>query len=283
MLSIAHLPERSIVAVEGGDAEKFLQGIITGDMDALGMQGAIHSALLSPQGKIMFEFMVVRAGEGFRLETSRSRAAELVRRLGLYKLRAAVQIADRSAEEAVYAAWGDGGGAGEHAYADPRLPTLGWRFAQPHGAMQPDAEPADAYHAHRIDLGVPEAELDYALGETFPHEACLDVLGGVSFDKGCFIGQEVVSRMQHRGTARRRFVMVQGSTKLPPARTEITAGDVAIGAMGSSVGARGLALVRLDRAAEAMEAGTSLRAGDVEVELSVPPWAPYALGCEART
>jgi tRNA-modifying protein YgfZ len=276
MPRIAHLPERSTVAVEGPDAEKFLQGLVTGDMDRLTSQPAMHAALLSPQGKILFEFMVVAVAGGFRLETSRARAGDLVKRLGLYKLRAAVQIADRGAEEDVYAAWGDGGGTIEGAYEDPRLPGLGWRFTRPH-VSAPEAEPADAYHAHRIALGVPEAALDYTLGDTFPHEACFDLLGGVSFDKGCFIGQEVVSRMEHRGTARKRFVMVSAKEPLPPARTEIAAGAVAIGTMGSSVGANGLALVRLDRATEALQAGRPLHAGEVEVSLSVPPWAPYAL------
>ena len=130
---------------------------------------------------------------------------------------------------------------------------------------------------------MPEADLDYVLGDTFPHEACFDVLGGVAFDKGCFIGQEVVSRMQHRGTARKRIVQVSGTGALPPPRTEITAGAAVIGSMGSSVGEQGLALVRLDRAAEAMEAGTPIEAGGVRLSLSVPAWAAYKLsGAQAE-
>ena len=277
MPRIARLPERSIVAVEGPDAEKLLQGLVTGDMDRLSGQRAIHSALLSPQGKILFEFMVVPADLGFKLETSRARAPDLVQRLGLYKLRAAVQIADRGAEEDVYAAWGGDAVAIEGAYKDPRLRGLGWRFTRPRSASIAEAESAAAYHAHRIALGVPEAEFDYVLGDTFPHEACFDVLGGVSFDKGCFIGQEVVSRMEHRGSARKRFVMVSAKETLPPPRTEISAGAAAIGVTGSSAGTQGLALVRLDRATEALQAGTPLLAGAVAVSLSVPPWAPYAL------
>jgi folate-binding protein YgfZ len=277
MPRIAHLPERSTVAVTGADAEKLLQGIITGDMERLRREPAIHAALLSPQGKILFEFMVVAIEAGFKLETSRARAADLVKRLGLYKLRAAVQIVDRSAEEDVYATWGDGGGGIDGAYVDPRLVGLGWHFTRPSASPLLDAEPAAAYHAHRIALGVPEADLDYVLGDTFPHEACFDVLGGVAFDKGCFIGQEVVSRMQHRGTARKRFVQVSGSGPLPAPGTQITAGPASIGSMGSSVGEQGLALVRLDRAAEAMEAGTPIEAGGVRLSLSVPAWASYKL------
>lgn len=277
MPRIARLSERSTVAVEGPDAKKFLQGIVTGDMDQLCGQPAIHTALLSPQGKILFEFFVSPLDGGFRLETSRSRARDLTTRLGLYKLRAAVQIADHGSERDVYAAWGDGGGAIDGSYPDPRLAGLGWRFTRASTTPLAGAEAGIAYHAHRIALGVPEAELDYALGDTFPHEACFDLLGGVSFDKGCFVGQEVVSRMQHRGTARKRFVMVRGKADLPASRTEIMAGPAAIGIMGSSVGGMGLALVRLDRAAEAIAAGTPFRAADIELELAVPPWAPYAL------
>jgi hypothetical protein len=141
---------------------------------------------------------------------------------------------------------------------------------------------ASLYHAHRIALGVPEAGLDYVLGDTFPHEACFDLLGSVSFSKGCFVGQEVVSRMQHRGSARKRFVIVTGASDLPAAGAEISvaapSGSAAIGRMGSSVGKVGLALVRLDRAGEAIAAGLGLAAGEVDVTLAVPPWADYALG-----
>jgi tRNA-modifying protein YgfZ len=277
MPRIARLPERSIVAVTGVDAGKFLQDLVTADLGRLAGQRAVHAALLSPQGKMLFEFIIVTVDGGFRLETGRARAADLVKRLGLYKLRAAVQISDLGAEVDVYAAWGDDGEAIEGAYADPRLAGLGWRLARPCSAPVAGAEPPEAYHAHRIAQGVPEGGLDYQLGDTFPHEACLDLLGGVSFDKGCFIGQEVVSRMQHRGTARKRIVMVHAPSALPPPGTPIVAGETAIGSMGSSAGPEGLALVRLDRAADAIEAGTPIEAGPLRLTLGVPAWATYAI------
>lgn len=282
MARIAHLPERSTVAVEGPDAEKFLQDLITNDLDLLKSQSAVHAGLLSPQGKILFEFIVVPTARGLVLETVRARAKDLVKRLTLYKLRAKIEISDLSEAQDVYAVWGDGAAdVAPDAYADPRLPELGMRLVRAKDAAIVGTEDVAAYEAHRIALGVPEADKDYALGDTFPHEACFDILHGVAFGKGCFVGQEVVSRMQHRGTARKRFVIVTADAALPPANTEITAGEepprAVIGAMGSSAGTSGLALVRLDRAAEALAKGQKIMAGDVGVSLRVPPWAPYTL------
>lgn len=275
---IARLDDRGVVSVTGPDAEKLLQNIITADMDWLAEKPAIHAALLIPQGKMMFEFFVVKAGDGFRLETSRAKAADLVKRLGLYKLRANVVIADDSAGYEVLAAWGEAAPQvdGAIVYADPRLPALGWRIIAPRGAVTPTAEAAD-YHEHRIGLGVPEAEKDYPLGDAYPHEALLDQLGGVSFKKGCYVGQEVVSRMQHRGTARKRVVRVVAASALPAPGAEIGDGETVVGTLGSVAGHEGLALVRLDRAAEVMAKGHRLAAGPVAIEIEVPPWASFKL------
>jgi folate-binding protein YgfZ len=281
MARIARLPERSTVAVEGPDAHKFLQDLITNDLDLLKSQSAVHAGLLSPQGKILFEFIVVQTERGFVLDTVRARAKDLVKRLTLYKLRAKIEISDRSEDQDVYAAWGEGAEQVAQGYADPRLAGLGVRIVRPKDAAIAETEDVAAYEAHRIALGVPEADKDYVLGDTFPHEACFDILHGVAFDKGCFVGQEVVSRVQHRGTARKRFVIVEGNAALPPAKTEVTAGEeparAVIGVMGSSVGTSGLALVRIDRAAEMLAKGQKIVAGDVVVTLRVPSWAPYAL------
>ena len=286
MARIARLPERSTVAVEGPDAHKFLQDLITNDLDLLKSQSAVHAGLLSPQGKVLFEFIVVQTERGFVLDTVRARAKDLVKRLTLYKLRAKIEISDRGDDHDVYAAWGEGAEQVAQGYADPRLAGLGVRIVRPKDAAIAETEDVAAYEAHRIALGVPEADKDYVLGDTFPHEACFDILHGVAFDKGCFVGQEVVSRMQHRGTARKRFVIVAADSTLPPAKTEVTAGEeparAVIGAMGSSVGTSGLALVRLDRAAEAMARGQKIMAGDVQVTLRAPSWAPYALSAHVR-
>jgi folate-binding protein YgfZ len=285
---IALLADRGVVRVAGEDASRLLQGVITADMELLSAQPAIHAALLAPQGKILFDFFVVKVPGGFLLETAADKAADLAKRLTMYKLRAKADIQDRSSAYRVFAAWGSApsnvGGDGEtHIFPDPRLGALGWRgltgarlvsgIASAVGGL--DAPPED-YHAHRIALGVPEGGKDYAFGDTFPHEADLDQLNGVSFSKGCFVGQEVVSRMQNRASARKRVVPVAGEAPLTPG-AEVKAGAAVIGTIGSVAGTQGLALVRLDRAAEAAAKGDRLTAGEVPITLRKPPWATFDL------
>jgi hypothetical protein len=278
----ALLPDRGVVRVDGADAEKLLEQIVTNEAPAEASRRWVFAALLTPQGKILCDFLIARHGGGFLLDAPADRAADLMRRLAMYRLRAQVDIADASGELLVRVAWGeapatlDAGGAMFHA-VDPRLDELGLRIlASPTSAAETNATPAD-YHAHRIALGVPEGGKDYAFGDTFPHEANLDLLGGISFTKGCFIGQEVVSRMKHRGTARRRVVPVEGEAPLASG-APVTAGEVEIGRTGSVAGTRGLAMVRLDRAAEAAAKGEPLRAGGIAIALHKPAWATFELG-----
>lgn len=270
------LPDRGIVRVSGEDAAAFLDRLVTSDLDGLQAGAARHAALLSPQGKVLFEFLVVDNGDGgFLLDCLASVAPDLVKRLSLYKLRAKVEIADISASHAVVLT-GSGEGepapvAGAVAYADPRSAALPARAIVARDAI-PAPPPASDYDARRIAARVPEAGRDYALGEVVPHEALLDRTGGVSFSKGCYVGQEIVSRMEHRGTARKRFVRVAlaADAALPAMGTEIRAGEALAGVMGSSVVAAdgrglGLALLRLDRLAEFAEKRLPLVAGDVTV------------------
>ena len=164
---------------------------------------------------------------------------------------------------------------------------MGFRLLLPVAASLADLGCAVAgesdYHAHRIALGVPEGGRDYAFGDTFPHEALFDQLNGVDFEKGCFVGQEVVSRMQHRGTARKRVVGVEGERPLPAPGAEILAGNIPIGTLGSVDGKSGLALVRLDRAEDAKAQGIPLRAGDVAISLRIPPFARFQVPAAAAS
>jgi folate-binding protein YgfZ len=284
----AILPDRGAVRIGGADARKFLQGLITNDMEKARDGAAIHAGLLSPQGKILFEFFVVPAGDSFLLEGPRSMAADLSKRLGFYKLRADITVADEPAIQ-VAAAWGEDIFAaveGAIVYPDPRLGELGYRALLPAGvgigvALGCTETSAEAYHAMRIGLGVPEGGRDFAYGDAFPHEALFDQLNGVDFAKGCYVGQEVVSRMEHRGTARKRIVPVSGDDPLPPAGSEIMAGSVPIGTLGSVNGRDGLALLRLDRAGEALTAGKPLTAGGVPIRLRRPAFARFDMPVEA--
>jgi tRNA-modifying protein YgfZ len=258
----ALLSDRGVVRAIGADAGKLLDGLISNDMDQLARQPAIHAALLSPQGKILFAFFVVKSGPEFLLDVARDRAADLAKRLNFYKLRAAAQISDISAEMTVAARWGGGAQSvprGILAYPDPRHPNLGTRLLLPTaripelGAL--DAS-ADAYHAHRIACGIPEEGRDYPLGDTFPHEANFDLLNGASFSKGCYVGQEVVSRMHNKTVVRKRVVKITGEGLVTG--TAIKHGEGVIGTVGSVAGATALALLRLDRAAEAADKSQSL-------------------------
>lgn len=279
--NVALLADRGVVAVTGDDAAKLLQGIITNDMDLLATQPAIHAALLTPQGKILFEFIVARASSGYLVDIARSQTGDFIKRLTLYKLRAKVDIRDASADYRVIALWGDSVQShsemrGSISFVDPRLPALGSRIIA-EAALAEDAMSATSgarasladYDAHRIALGIPELGKDYASATTFAHEANLDSLKSVSFSKGCFIGQEVASRMEHRGTARTRTVIVEADGPLAPSSV-ITAGEAQIGTVGSTAGLRALALVRLDRAEEAGQKGQQVTAGGVPLDIHRP-------------
>lgn len=282
--------DRGVIEVTGRDAQKLLQGIVTNDMAALTQPGqALHTGLLSPQGKILFDFFVVRHGDGYLIDTDRDSVEALMKRLALYKLRADAAIRDASDTYTVAAVWdchadSIAGGIDCVAFHDPRLSALGMRLLthKVPGAkldMTPDRLSRQDYDRRRIAFGVPEAGRDFDLGDTFPHEALYDQLGGVSFSKGCFVGQEVVSRMQHRGTARRRIVQVaaEDGIELPMRGAEVRAGPAVIGRLGTTAGAQGLAMLRLDRVAEANAKGVAVMAGEVPLQVSIPNWATFAL------
>jgi hypothetical protein len=270
--------------VTGVETAPFLQNIVTVDIDDVVRDGAGYGALLSPQGKVLFDFFIINNDGGFLIDAPLAEIGALAQRLQLYRLRAKVEIADATREVAVVAMWGGGMAPPEpgRTVPDPRLPALGWR-AYVHRAAVGAALAAAGWHrtgatdheAHRIALGVPAGGTDYAFGTVYPHEAAMDRLGGVDFQKGCYVGQEIVSRMEHRGTARSRPVRVGADRPLPPSGTGITAGGRPLGTLGSSADGIGIAIVRLDRAAEAMAARTAILAGDVPVRLTVPAWANY--------
>jgi folate-binding protein YgfZ len=293
-MKAALLPDRGAIRVSGETARSFLNGLLTANIETLTPGAARFGALLTPQGKIIADGIVIEApaedGGGFFIDCPRALAGTLADRLTFYKLRAKIAIEDLSETLGVMAVWG-GAAATEYglAYPDPRLPALGQRvILPPHVASEAAADMGAAlvdaaeYDAHRIALGVPRGGLDFIYGDAYPHDADMDQLGGVDFRKGCYIGQEVVSRVEHRGSARSRVVPVLCEGGSPDAGLPVMAGEKTIGTMGSSAGGRGLALIRLDRAEEAFAAGLPIMAGNVTLKLAPLDWATFAIPGQAK-
>jgi tRNA-modifying protein YgfZ len=283
----AVLLNRGIVRVSGPDAASFLDDIVTCTVKGLPTGQARHGALLSPQGKVLFDFILVEAPEdldgGFYLDTPVMTAGALAERLAFYKLRAKVEIADLSADMGVLALMDgplDDPEALGLCYLDPRVAAMGWRVIAHKSQFEAVAEEAGAamvgaeeHMALRIRHAVPEVAFDFQYGEVFPHELNMDQLGGVDFRKGCYVGQEVVSRMQHRGTARTRLIRVRYDLGLTVNDgVEVLCGEVVAGRTGSSVSGEGLVLARLDRIAEAFAAGTVVTAGGLGFTPVKPDW-----------
>ena len=248
------LPDRAIVEVAGPDAASFLQGLVTNDVSKASGGNAIYAALLTPQGKIIYDFLIAPVEGGFLLDCAKTHAADLVARLKKYKLRAKVTIGERADVSVIASTEPLANGV-----QDPRLATLGFRAAQ---ADTTAGNNAAAYHTHRIALGVPDSS-DIAPETFFPLDCNFEELHGVDFAKGCYVGQELTARMKHRATARRRILPVSGPT-LPPPGTSLTLGATEIGDMMGSIDGHGLAIIRLDRlgaAAEATAGGASVRIG----------------------
>jgi folate-binding protein YgfZ len=281
-MKAAFLPDRGVVKVSGEEARNFLNGLVTTDLTLLRPGLGRFGALLTPQGKITVDFLVTEApsseGGGFLIDCARALAQGLADKLGFYKLRAKVAVENLSDNLGVLAAWdGDPAMKPDLAFADPRNAALGWRILVPAELAQKvgdligaDLVDSAAYDAHRIASGVPRGGLDFMYGDAFPHETNMDRLHGVDFEKGCYVGQEVVSRMQHRGTARTRTVRVIVDGPAPEPGAAILAGDRTVGTMGSTAGHNGLALIRIDRAADALDAGVPLTAGGLAIRLAEP-------------
>jgi folate-binding protein YgfZ len=277
-MKAALLTDRGVLRVTGEPARHFLHNLVTANIETLTPGHARYAALLTPQGKILADFFVVEApaadGGGFFIDAPKALVPDLAQKLTFYKLRAKVTIEPLDALS-VLAAW-DGIGATEYGldYRDPRLPALGQRVLLPAEVAKEAVADLGAalvdestYEAHRIALGVPRGGVDFIYGDVFPHDADLDKLGGVDFKKGCFIGQEVVSRVEHRGTARNRIVPVAFDAHAAEDGSPVMAGEKNVGTMGSSAGNLGLAMLRVDRVADALAAGTPLLAGGIPMKL----------------
>jgi folate-binding protein YgfZ len=283
---ITRLAGRGVVSVTGRDNEKLLQGLVTNDLAGLEPGAARFAALLSPQGKILFDFFAVRTAEGYLLDVANTEAPALVKRLTLYKLRADVAIEDVSSKYTVFALWGDDAASFDTPnsavrFVDPRHPSMGFRVladAQSGDEVVREARaaevPLQTYDAERVRLGVPEGGKDYAFGDAYPHEADFDIHNGVSFTKGCYVGQEVVSRMQNKTVVRKRIVKVSGEAPLTTG-ADVLLGDVPIGRVATTDGKNALAMLRLDRALEAEPRNLTLTAAGITIRPDPEAMARY--------
>ncbi len=257
-MPFAHLPHRALILVDGTDAAHLLEGLITSELPSEGE--VVGSALLTPQGKILFTFLISQHGDGFAIECDASERRTLLQRLTMYKLRADVTLIP--SDLPVHAR--EGGGLVDRRHAD-----LGVRI---YGDADVNETPG-AYDAKRVQLGVLEGPTEILPNQDFPHDVALDLVGAVSFTKGCFVGQEVVSRVKHRGTARRRPVLVEGAN-LEVGQT-VSAGDREVGTLRSVAGDKAIAVVRIDQ----LKAGPTTINGQA-VTLALPPYATYSLEAE---
>lgn len=288
---------RSILAITGEDARTFLQGLISNDIEKAGPNRAIYAALLTPQGKCLFDFFIVQEAGRLLLDVEAERVTSLTQRLTMYKLRAKVDIADVSGEFGVAAllgasvfddvGLGDGAGAargldGGVVFADPRLSALGARAILPRASMTASLEEVglrpgveDDYQRMRFARGVPEGSEELGVDKSPLLELGFEELHGVDFDKGCFVGQELTARMKYRGLVRKRLMPVTFEGEAPAPGTAIKAGSRDIGDLRSAGEHGGFAVLRLDKLKDSTERGDALSADDVAVTPIKPGWVNF--------
>ncbi len=242
---IALLPERGVLEVSGPDRVALLQGLVSNDVELAAPGRSVWAALLTPQGKWLADFFVCSDGSRLLLDCERRQADMLAARLVRYRLRARAEIRDLHDEVAVYAAWGDPPAVASGLCApDPRSPDAGWRVLTAQ-VLPTNADAAD-WDRHRLALGLPDGSRDMEPEKSTLLEGGFDELGGVSWTKGCYMGQELTARTKYRGLLKRRLVPVRVEGTLPEPGTPVFAGGSEVGTMRSGRGDRGLALLRLD-------------------------------------
>lgn len=236
---IARLDSRALIRVAGPDAKPFLHNLLTQDVETLEPGELRFGALLSPPGRLLFDLFLWGEAGGVLLDVAVDRRDALLQRLSMYKLRAQVTVdAD---DRPVFASWPE---VAEGFTADPRTPGLGGR--EYGGAVEPNATETD-WQAHRLAVGVPDPALDAPSDKTYPIEADFDLLNGIDFAKGCFVGQETTSRMKRRGSIKTRMLPIAFDGPPPPVGAEILNGDLRAGEVLSGIEGAAMALLRLDR------------------------------------
>lgn len=270
-MTIVVRADRAVIRFSGADAHRLLNDVVTGMMpQAPGT--ASWWALLTPQGKVLAEGLAGFAGDALHLDVDQSVADDFLRRMKMYRLRAKVEIEDL--RESHRLGWSPEAVAGAVVHKDRLGPVaLGFRVIAPADEAAGWSTETDAYHRARIDAGIAALGPDFGAGEVFAHDIGMDQLEGIDFAKGCYVGQEVVSRMKHRGTARRRPVVASG-LQADESGAAILAGEREAGTVGAVVDGKAVAVVRLDRLAD----GKSGTVNGRPVTLTLPAWAGYGFG-----
>ncbi|MGI9506663.1 MAG: YgfZ/GcvT domain-containing protein [Geminicoccaceae bacterium] len=291
------LLDRGVLAISGEEARPFLQGLISNDIDKVSPDRAIYAALLTPQGKCLFDFFVTQQDDRLLIDVEADRLPALTQRLTMYKLRAKADIADVSGDFGVGAllggaVLGDVGLGDERGvvreldggvvFVDPRLSALGARAILPKASAVATLEAlglaegtAEDYDRARFAVGVPEGASELGVDKSPLLELGFEELDGVDFDKGCFVGQELTARMKYRGLVRKRLMPVTFEGGTPAAGTAIKAGSRDIGDLRSACGGSGFAVLRLDKLEASAAAGETLSADDIAVTAVKPDWVNF--------
>ena len=265
-MTLAHLPDRGVLEVAGPDRAAFLQGLVSNDVTKVAEGEAVWSALLTPQGKWLADFFVIPQGDAVLLDAERAQVPDLIQRLTRFRLRSKVTLRDASGEWHVHAAWGPAPPEGGIVVADPRLPEAGWRVLAP-APLAGDAT-AEDYDRHRLGLGLPDGARDMEREKSVLLEAGFDELHGVSWTKGCYMGQELTARTRYRGLVKRRLVPVAVDGPMPARGTAVTdANGAEVGEMRSGRDGQGLALLRIDALDRA-----PFRCGEAALTPRLPGW-----------
>ena len=268
MTKLAHLPSRSVLSVSGPDRVLFLQGLVSNDVTRAAAGRAVWAALLTPQGKWLADFFIFADADRLLLDCEAAQAPDIAQRLSRFRLRAQVAIAAEAM--AVQAAWDGPPPDAPVSAPDPRLAAAGWRLLTP-APLPATATPA-AYDRHRLTLGLPDGSRDLEAEKSVLLEAGFDELDGVSWSKGCYLGQELTARTKYRGLIKRRLLPVSADHPMPPPGTPILRDGLEVGAMRSSADTAGLALLRIDAA------GGPLLSDGVALTANIPGWMALPAG-----
>jgi folate-binding protein YgfZ len=264
MTMITHLAARGVLGISGADRVAFLNGLVSNDVSLAVPGRAVWAALLSPQGRYISDFFIFQDNERLLMDAPAASVPDLLRRLSRYRLRAAVQLQDLSQSLRVYAAWNGAPPEVPVTAPDPRLEHAGFRMISDH-PIEETASPA-AYDAHRLSLGLPDGPPDLETDKTLLLEAGFDELGGIAWDKGCYMGQELTARTKYRGLVKRRLVPVTLESSAPPPGTPVLAEGVEVGTLRSCAGQIGLAMLRIDALEKRLLAGNAL------LSPNIPGW-----------